>query len=350
LAVADAYFNVQQARGRLAGADDSAVKADLLLGRINALSSGLISPIESNRARTLLAAIRQSGAKARGEWGIASAQLTRALRLDPTSTVIPDEPPHLQVTLIGPGRDLDELIPIGLLSRPELASHQALVQANLARLRQERMRPLLPTVMVVGDAVPTAPGNYLMGGIFASNNGGQAAPTVLRNDVAVQAVWGVNNLGFGNRAMIRERQAEQGQSVIELNRTQDMVAAEVAQAFAQLNSATLQVVEAETGVRQAQESFAGNLRGMSETTRFGDILVLVNRPQEVVAALQQLATAYDNYFISVNEYNRAQFRLYRALGYPAGVLAYEQSLGQPDEIDTSRPQPLPPVLMPCPPR
>src|SRR5262249_30752770 len=161
------------------------------------------------------------------------------LRLDPTALVTPTEPPHLQVTLISREHQVDELIPIGLTSRPELASQQALVQATLARLKQERMRPLMPSVLVVGDAVPTAPGNYLMGGIFASSNGGQGAPTVLRNDVAVELVWGVNNLGYGNRAIIRERRAEQEQRVIELFRTQDMVAAEVAQAHAKLESAAL---------------------------------------------------------------------------------------------------------------
>ena len=70
---------------------------------------------------------------------------------------MPTEPPHLQITLIALDHSIDELIPIGLMSRPELASQQALVQAALARLKQERMRPLMPSVLVVGDAVPAAP-------------------------------------------------------------------------------------------------------------------------------------------------------------------------------------------------
>ncbi len=346
LSVAEAYFNVQQARGRLAGADDSATKAEALVQRVDALSAGLVSPIEANRVRTLLASLKQSAATARGDWGVASAELTRSLRLDPTALVMPAEPPNLQITLISMNHTVDELIPIGLTSRPELASQQALVQAALARLKQERMRPLMPSVLLVGDAVPTSPGNLLMGGIFASSNSGQAAPTVLRGDVAVEMVWALNNLGYGNRASVRERRAEQEQRVIELFRIQDTVAAEVAQAFARLESAGIRVGEAETGVRQAQISYAGNLKGLSETTRFGDLLVLVNRPQEVVAALQQLATAYDNYFTAINEYNRAQFRLYRALGYPSGILAYEQSLGPWQAVDTSRPPQMAPI---CPP-
>ena len=40
-------------------------------------------------------------------------------------------------------------MPIGLTNRPELASQQALIQAALVRIRQEKMRPLLPVVMMV---------------------------------------------------------------------------------------------------------------------------------------------------------------------------------------------------------
>ena len=47
----------------------------------------------------------------------------------------PLEHDHLQVTLIDASRDLDELLPIGLTNRPELAAHQALVQAALVRIR-----------------------------------------------------------------------------------------------------------------------------------------------------------------------------------------------------------------------
>jgi outer membrane protein TolC len=346
LRVAEAYFSVQQMRGRVIGADDSVAKARALVAQVQALAAGLVPANETRRVRTLLASLEQSAAAARGDWGVASAQLTRALRLDPTAFVAPIEAPHLQVTLIRSDYSVDDLVVVGLTSRPELASQQALVQAALVRLRQERMRPLMPSVLLVGDAVPTAPANLLMGGVFASSNNGQSQPTTGRNDVAIELVWALNNMGFGTRATIRERQAEQQQELIQLFQIQDTVAADVAGAHAQMESSAVRVREAEIGVQQAQESFAGNLKGLSETTRFGDLLVLVNRPQEVVAALQQLAAAYDNYFISVNEYNRNQFRLYHAAGYPAGMLAYESALGPSPPVDTRRPPQMAPV---CPP-
>jgi outer membrane protein TolC len=346
--VAEAYFNVQQARGRLAGAEDAAAKSRELVRRVASLSKDLAPPIEVNRARTQLADLEQAVASAREQWRVASAELTRSLRLAPGAVVVPLEMPFFQVTLVSPTETVDALIPIGLTNRPELASQQALVQATLARLRQERLRPLLPSVVLTGDAAPAAPGGYLMGGIYGSDLNGRSNTWTGRIDPSLQVVWELRNLGLGNRALVRERQAETEQANIELFRIQDRVAAEVAQADAQVKSAVTRIAKAETGLKEGQINFTGNLRGISETSRLGDVFTLVIRPQEAVAALDQLARAYDNYFSAVNDYNRSQFRLFRALGYPAGLLACERNPGPIQPIDTNRPSLMAPVCAPEP--
>ena len=78
------------------------------------------------------------------------------------------------------------------------------------------------------------------------------------------------------------------------------------------------------------------------------MLQLINRPQEVVAALQQLQQAYLNYYTSTNDYNRAQFRLFRALGYPAQTLACSDSFGGVMPVDTAPPPQMAPVHGPEP--
>src|SRR5262249_21644357 len=117
-----------------------------------------------------------------------------------------------------------------------------------------------------------------------------------------------------------ERQAEYQQSLLELFRTQDLVAAEVAQAYAQAQSAAARAELAEGGLRDAQESVAKNFEGMVQRQQ-GNLIVLVIRPQEAVAAVQPLARAYTRYYAAIADYNRAQFRLYRAMGQPAQLLA-----------------------------
>lgn len=345
LATAEAYFNVQQARGIYAAMQDTTERGRDLVKRVEALGRGLAAPVEVDRARTLLQALEQTVASARQDWRVASATLTRVLRLDPAATVMPMEPDHLQVSLISPEQPVDDLIPIGLTYRPELAAQQALVQATLARLKEEKVRPLVPSILITGNGTP----DFLYNGlIFGTGHGSNLNQWDGRSDVSTQAVWKIENLGFGNAARIKERHGQWRLAMVELFNTQDRVAAEVAQAQAELEAAAIRVGEAETGLREGLISYEGNLKGLGQTTRFGDILYLVNRPQEVVAALQQLQQAYVYYYRTVADYNRAQFRLFHALGYPAELLACENPPGQPEPVDTSRPAYMPPVVYPLP--
>jgi hypothetical protein len=77
-------------------------------------------------------------------------------------------------------------------------------------------------------------------------------------------------------------------------------------------------VETEEGVRQSVESADKNFIGLRETARpAGELLRLVIRPQEVVQAIEAMNVAYQQYSSAINDYNAAQFELYRALGQPA---------------------------------
>ena len=68
-AVAEAYFNVQQARGQLAGAQDTLEKARQMVRTVTALGKGLAAPVEAERARTQLAESEQAQATAaREQW------------------------------------------------------------------------------------------------------------------------------------------------------------------------------------------------------------------------------------------------------------------------------------------
>ncbi len=345
LQTAEAYFTLQQARGNYAAMTDAVEKGRLLVKRVESLAKSLTSGDEIYRSRTLVASLEQAQVSALQQWRVASANLTRVLRLNPTLLVAPLEPDHLQVTLIDPTQAIDDLIPIGLTNRPELASHQAQIQATLVRLKQEKLRPLMPSILITGNGTP----DFLyQGSIFGAGTGSSLNQWAGRADVSVQAVWTLSNLGFGYHARVNERKGEVELATVELYQVQDQVASEVAQAKADLESAAERVKMAEQGLKTSVETYQGNLKGMGQTTRLGDVLILVNRPQEVVAALAQLQQAYTNYFNTVADYNRSQFRLFHAMGYPAEVLACERPPGIPQPVDTSRPGYLPPVVAPEP--
>jgi outer membrane protein TolC len=332
--VAEAYFKVQEARGHIAGTQDIIEKGLILGEKLREFSKAPGGATNLSRARAVLAEYDVALASAREQWEVASADLALVLRLDPSALVVPLEPPHLRVTLISPQERVDDLIPIALTSRPELASQQALVQAALARIKQEHMRPLVPSVILEGSPGSAGPGGYLMGGVFGSGAHGNGNPWAGRDDVSVGLVWEMRNLGFGNRALVRERRAEQQQTLIELFHLQDLVAAEVVRAHAGLRSATTRIAAAEVGLQEAEKAYSGSLAELGKTAEIGDVRVQTRRVFEVIDALKALGRAYDHYFESVNDYNRAQFQLYRALGIPAGVLACERSTGPILPVDT----------------
>jgi len=319
LAVAEAYFSVQQARGDLAAANETARQGEELLRKTEKLAQAIVPPLEIARVRTELARRRQAVHVAQERWRIASAELARVLRLDMGALVQPIEPPQLQVPIIDPRYGVDELIPIALTYRPELAAQQALVQATLERLRQERLRPLIPSLLIRGTA--TNPASPLAAGYSGGGRNDRIGNFSWRNDIDIQVLWELQNLGMGNVAKVNERRAENQIALLELFRFEDAIAAEVARAHAQVESAAARIGEAKIGLDEARRSVEKNFEAMTQTRRIGDnVLIPIVRPQEAVAALQALAQAATDYFAAVADFNRAQFRLYRALGNPQWLM------------------------------
>jgi outer membrane protein TolC len=339
LAVTDAYFQVQQARGELAGAQDARDKADDLVRRVAQLAEALVPPFEKLRAETELARRDQAVYLAQERWRVASAELIRVLLLNPSTLVEPLEPPRLQITLIDPKRELDELIRVGLTNRPELRGQQALVQAALRLLQKERLRPLMPSVLVRGASTSGVFGTLAMG-LFGAGTNSSLNNWGLREDYDVQVLWELQSLGLGNRALIRQKESEKRLALLELFRTQDRVATEVNQAHAQVQMSLRRLQAAEREVKGAVGSAEENMKGLRQTRKVGELPVLIVRPQEVVAAIAALAVAYNDYYGAVADYNRAQFRLYRALGNAAAAV---------ESLIPSQPPPSSENLSPLPP-
>ena len=165
-------------------------------------------------------------------------------------------------------------------------------------------------------------------------------------DIEVAAVWQLQNGGVGNIGLIRQRRAERELASIEFTRIVFRVKSEVSQALARLQTARLRVVETEEGVKQAVESADKNFLGLRETTRpAGEILRLVIRPQEVVAAIIALELAYEQYAYAIGEYNTAQFDLYRALGQPAQWVTSQGAQGHAPLADQGSGTATPPAAM-----
>jgi len=326
LAVAELYFSVQRARGELMGALESEELATNLVGKAERLAAGLASPVEVSRAKTELARRRQAVESARERQEIAMSDLNRLLRLPQATALEPIEPPQLRVELFDAVWPVDDLIPLALTNRPELASQQSLVAATIARLQREKLRPLIPSVVLRGNA--TNPGGTLSTGMFGGGINDDFSKFNWRNSMDVQVLWELQGLGLGNRAAIKEKEAENRQALLEMLRVQDRVASEVVQAHTQATRSAKRALLAEEGLKEARETVKTNLEGLNQTRRVGEMLVLVFRPQEVVSAVQALDQAYRDYFGAIADANQAQFRLYRALGHPAQCVLDRKSIAE----------------------
>jgi outer membrane protein TolC len=321
LAVAEAYFQVQQARGEVAGSRETLKRAEELVKRVDKLSEALSPPFEKYRTRAELARRQEALETSLERWQLASADLNRLLRLAPSALVEPMEAPHLRVDLIDLKQPVDDMIAVALMNRPELAAQQALVQATLAKLKQEKMRPLVPSVVIRGAA--TNPAGTLAAGYFGGGIDNNLSNFGFRNSIDVQLLWEFQNLGFGNRALIRQREAESQAATIAVFRTQDIIAAEVVQAQAQATRSMNRLKLAEEGLKNAVLTADKGLEGFKQTRNIAGTIVLIVRPQEAVAAVQALDQAYRDYYAAIADSNRAQFRLYRALGKPAQAVNTE---------------------------
>lgn len=321
LGVAEAYLDLQRAAGMLAIAREAATNAETLANLTASYArTGAGLDADYRRAVTERDRQRKNVELAVGDLEVASAELVRRTRLDPRLVVAPVEPPETVLRLVPESCPIDELIATGLRSRPELAEAQALVQATLTRLKQAKLRPFIPSLAF-----------RYSGGGFGGGQNGFFGDFNSRSDADVNLYWEIQNLGFADRAIARQRAAQQRTANLELLKTQDRVASEVVGAEKGRIAASRQMNEAGRALPEAQASLALNLTNI----RRGAGLPGATRPIEVLQPIQALAQARADYLDAVLAYNRAQFRLYRALGRPP-VLTQSPPAPAPHAIATPR--------------
>lgn len=314
LGLAESYMDLQRAVGSLAIAREAAANAEALATLTASYArTGAGLDADYRRALTERDRQRKNVEQAVGELEVASAELIRRTRLDPRIVVAPVEPPETVLRLVSEGCPIDALIVTGLTSRPELAEAQALVQATLTRLKQAKLRPFIPSL-----ALRYSGGGFGGGanGFFGDFNG--------RSDADVNLYWEIQNLGLADRAIAKQRAAQQRTANLELMKIQDRVASEVVRAEKGRIAASRQMNEAGRAVPEAQASLTLNFTNI----RRGAGLPGATRPIEVLQPIQALAQARADYLDAVLAYNRAQFRLYWALGRPPLLASTPNEAGQ----------------------
>lgn len=297
LAIASAYFGLVEANGQLANERLATAAAKQTADQVEAFArAGESSKTEVERVRTELALREQRLVDAERRVTTASAELARLLRLPPQVELVPVEEFVLPVTFFEAGEPVDGLIALARTSRPEVAEASARLQAACWRTKQETFRPWLPNVQAGAS-----------GGTFGGGTGSDLVNYGGRSDVDLLAVWELQNVGAGNIALRREAASQCHQRELELAAVRDQAAADVVSAHADVVGFHRQLEVAESAIGSAEESYQLNLSRI----RQGEGL-----PIELIQSLNAMARALEQYTSAVANYNRAQYRLMRAVGMP----------------------------------
>jgi outer membrane protein TolC len=302
LAASEGYFDLLLASGLLAIQREAAANARTLADITAAYARSRLG-LEADHQRILTELDLRRGyiENSVGQLEVASANLVNLVVLNPNQVLAPVEPAEAVFRLLPDETPLDELIVQGLHQRPELASAQELVQATLLRLKQARLRPLVPSLAF----------SYAGGG-FGGGPNGFFGDFGSRGDATVSLFWELQNLGFTDRAIARRSAADHETAMLRLIKVENQVAADVVAAYKSRLAASHWMTQAAAAVMKALESWRLNLLNI----RRGAGLPNATRPIEVLQPIQALAQARSDYLNAVLAYNRAQFRLYRAIGQP----------------------------------
>ena len=256
---------------------------------------------DADRAATELAIRENEVVRAEEEIAVASALVVQLLNDNPNIALKPLEPAIAAVDLVPLETPLQTLLPTGLSNRPELSEAGHLVGEAVHRYRREKTAPWLP--------------NVLMGTSYSAFGGGpgsQIDNTAGRWDLDAIAYWQVRGLGVGEYAARREARALYEQTRFEQVRVINEVGREIVQSHAQVQARHRQITIAEVAVKRAVDSFDRNLLRVRD---------LQGLPIETLQSIQALDQARREYLRALVDYNGAQFRLQRALGWPVQLMA-----------------------------
>ncbi len=247
-----------------------------------------------------LALLKNETARAEEAALVASARVSQQLSADPSVVIVPQEDNVVPIDLVPiETLPMGDLVATGLSNRPELSASRSLVCEAVNRLRREENAPWLPSILL----------GVSYGG-FGAGVGGQITNGGPRLDFDGVAWWEVRNLGFGEHAARENARAQIQQARMREVETLDLVAREIVEAYSQVQARRRLIASAQQGIAAAQKSYDRNLE------RIRNVQGL---PIETLQSIQALDAARREYLRAVVDYNTAQFRLHRALGWPIGV-------------------------------
>ncbi len=293
LDVSIAYYNLVETKAGLAIAEETLENASYLAKLTRDFAEtgeGLESDAERAAVEELLR--RRELQKAREEFQVRSARLAELLHLDAKIQLNPSDKDIVPIHIVAEDRTLSDLIDTALVNHPEVKQRQAQIDRDYERFRQAKYGPLIPKVGLNFSA-----GSFSGGSSFQDDSGG-------RSDYHAMIYWQFN---FDDEARTREQRSVYRQARLQRLGTIDRITSEIARTHARVKSLQKQISSSASAVKRASRSLELNRARIYEKQGL---------PIEVLQAIQSLGTTRRLYLETVIDYNKAQLRLYTALGQP----------------------------------
>jgi outer membrane protein TolC len=303
LDVATRYLALAGAQARLQALLDSHGElAEVVRVTTHYAETGQGAPADMERARSETLLLHSTAERAEEDVAVASADLARLLDTDPSERLRVADAVVPQIDLVDPSLDLGQLVEIAVRNRPEIRARVTDVAVNATELRKERLRPLLPAVMLGLSAGEFGGGSDLADSRFGHTSG--------RVDFDLVATWSLQNLALGNLAVQRRQRALVFEAEAERVRVIDQVRREVAEARALAAARRREVDLARQRIELATQAYRQDLNRTRN---------LEGRPIIVLNSLRLLSAARQALVAALVRYDQAEFQLFVALGQPPNL-------------------------------
>ncbi len=297
--VGEAYVALVGVRARLAALQESNKQVrEIVRLTENFAKTGQGRDADAQRALAEAELLRaEIEAVAQEEQNVAAIELARLLSVAPFPALQPLESTPALLELIDPQTPLEELLAIAVAQHPGLPARDAAIAVQAARLRQERVRPWLPTISVGFSA-----GEFGGGSLHSEPHLGNFQG---RTDFDVIAWWTIRNLGAGNLALRNQARAQLTQAESERVIVLDRIRREVVESYSLLHARRAEMSLAQKRIDAAARAYEEDLRRAQN---------LQGRIIEVLNSYQLLKTARQELIGAMVDYSRAQLRLATAIG------------------------------------
>ncbi len=306
LAAAEGYFDLAKARTLTDVAKQAAQTSRDYQQQLHAATeAGIAFKGDELRVQTQTERYEIAARQALERQRIAAADLAEVLHLDPAVELAPVPDEFAPVRLISTNAALDSLVQWALHSRPEVGQSRALVSAAQVSRDGAAYGPLIPTLN----------GQAFLGGLGGGPDNGRSKFGA-SEDYLVGLSWRIGPGGLFDRGRLKDNKAQLALTELNDAKLRDRIVREVVTALARVQSLSDQIVLAERNLATATEA----LRLTRERKQFGVGVVL-----EDIEAQQDLVRARFDYVETIAEFNKAEYRLNRAVGGPLEPGAHDRS-------------------------